>query len=72
MSQGHIFFKRVLERNLIMPMFEMFTSIYQKAYHDIKTDSNDEYSWGEIATYIPPLAKADPDWFATSYCSTDE
>ncbi len=55
-----------------MPMFEMFTSIYQKAYHDIKTDSNDEYSWGEIATYIPPLAKADPDWFATSYCSTDE
>jgi len=32
---------------------------------------NNEYSWGEVATYIPPLANADPKWFATGFCSTD-
>lgn len=38
---------------------------------EIKDDVNNEYSWGEIATYIPPLAKADPNWFATSFTSAD-
>lgn len=44
---------------------------YGKAFKEIKDDVNNEYSWGEIATYIPPLAKADPNWFATSFTSTD-
>ncbi len=70
--KGLIFLKKVLERNLIIPMFEIFSENYEKVYREIKEDSNLEYSWGEVATYIPPLALADPEWFATSFCSTDD
>jgi hypothetical protein len=72
LSQGHIFLKRVLERNVIIPMFESFSQNYKKAYEEIKMDSTDEYSWGAIATYIPRLKEANPESFATSFCSTDD
>jgi glutaminase len=35
----------------------------------VKVD--EKYQVGTVATYIPPLAKANPNWFSTSFCSTD-
>lgn len=63
--------KRVYIWDLTIPHFDSFRMKYGKAFKEIKDDVNNEYSWGEIATYIPPLAKADPNWFATSFTSTD-
>jgi glutaminase len=61
----------VLEWELTIPHFDRFRLQFGKCFQSIKDDVNNEFSWGEIATYIPPLAKADPNWFATSFCSTD-
>jgi glutaminase len=72
MTKGLIFLRRVLERSLVMPMFETFVSNYKKAFLEIKEDPNNEFNGGSIATYIPPLAKANPEWFSTSFCSTDD
>lgn len=69
MTMGLIFLRRVLERNLVIPMFETFVSNYKRAFLEIKEDPNQE---GHVATYIPPLAKANPQWFSTSFCSTDD
>src|SRR5207249_4152723 len=44
---------------------------FKKNYKDLKEDPNKEYDGGEVASYIPPLAKADPNWLATSFCSSD-
>lgn len=72
LAKGLIFLRRVLERNLVIPMFETFSSNYKRAYLEIKEDPNNEFGGGEVATYIPPLAKANPEWFSTSFCSTDD
>jgi glutaminase len=37
----------------------------------LKEDKDGKYSWGEVASYIPSLGKADPKWFASAFCSTD-
>jgi glutaminase len=72
LSRGLIFLRRVLDRSLVIPMFETFVANYKRAYLEIKEDTNKEYSGGSVATYIPPLAKANPEWFSTSFCSTDD
>ena len=68
---GLFFLKRVLEWDLTIPHFDRFRTNLQKGYQKVKDDVNNEYSWGHVATYIPPLARADPTWFATGFCSTD-
>ena len=40
-------------------------------YDDVRTDAVKNYSWGHVATYIPSLARAKRDWFATAFCSSD-
>ena len=71
MVHGLVFLKRVYVWDLTIPHFASFRTKYEAAYLEIKNDVNNEYSWGEVATYIPPLAKADPNWFATGFCSAD-
>lgn len=71
LTHGLFFLKRVLEWDLTIPHFDKFRHNLQACYQKVKEDVNNEYSWGEVATYIPPLAKADPKWFATGFCSTD-
>lgn len=71
MVHGLVFLKRVYVWDLTIPHFASFRTKYEAAYLEIKNDVNNEYSWGEVATYIPPLAKADPNWFATGFCSDD-
>jgi glutaminase len=55
---------------MVIPMFETFVSNYKRAFLEIK-ESN-KYLGGSVATYIPPLSKANPEWFSTSFCSTDD
>jgi len=43
MTKGLIFLRRVLERNLVIPMFESFVSNYKKAFLEIKEDPHNEY-----------------------------
>jgi glutaminase len=71
MTQGLFFLKRVLEWELTIPHFEIFRNTLEKGYNFIKEDVNNEFQGGEVATYIPPLARADPKNFSTSFCSTD-
>jgi len=49
----------------------MFHHNFENCFNEIKEDKSNEYSWGEVATYIPSLGKANPKWFASSFCSTD-
>ena len=64
-----IFLKRVFEWDLTIPHFDVFRNNLKKSYDEVKVEP--EYQGGVVATYIPPLAKANPEWFATSFCSTD-
>jgi hypothetical protein len=68
---GQNFTKRVLENNLVIPQYKSFNINFEKMFSEIKEDKNNEYSWGEVASYIPSLGKADPKWFASSFCSAD-
>lgn len=65
------FVKRVLENNLIIPQYINVKKVLLEAFKEIKEDSEAKYNHGKIASYIPDLANADPDWFATAFCSTD-
>ena len=66
-----IFFKRVLEWDLKVPNFEVICEDFTRIFNEIKEDKNNEWSGGKLADYIPPLAKADPNTFTSSFCSTD-
>jgi len=68
---GQNFIKRVLENQLIFPQYPAFHNNFKMAYDDIKEDKDNKYQWGEVASYIPSLFKADPKWWASSFCSTD-
>jgi len=37
----------------------------------VKNDENKVYDGGKVASYIPPLARVDPNLFAVSFCSVD-
>jgi hypothetical protein len=68
---GQNFIKRVIENNLVIPQYKSFHENFEKMFNEIKEDKNDEYSWGKVADYIPSLGRADPKWFASSFCSAD-
>ena len=68
---GQNFIKRVLENNLVIPQYPSFHNNFEKIFLEIKEDTKKEYSWGEVADYIPSLGKADPKWFASAFCSSD-
>ena len=66
---GENFIKRVIENTLIMPMFPTFIKNFERCFNEIKTDKN--YNTGNLSPYIPSLLKANPNWFAASFCSAD-
>ena len=68
---GKTFVKRVLENHLVQPMYQFFNNNFVKAFKEIKEDKEGKYSLGEVASYIPSLFKADPKWWASSWCSAD-
>lgn len=69
LSSHLIFIRKVFDWDLVIPHFQKIKNTLFQAYESVKVE--EEYKGGVVATYIPPLAKADPNWFATSFCSTD-
>lgn len=63
--------KKVIENQLIVPEFSKFWNNFQKCFYEIKEDVEGKYSGGEVASYIPPLAKASRNTFASAWCSSD-
>ena len=51
-----------------MPCFDRFAKHLQNSTEYIATSK--EYDQGELAKYIPSLKNANPDSFATSFCSS--
>ena len=41
-----------------MPQFTSFVNAFRVMYDDVRTDAVKNYSWGDVATYIPSLARA--------------
>jgi hypothetical protein len=54
------FIKKVLDVDnlLVIPQFKAFHKHLKNVYDEVKQDSS--YQWGEVASYIPSLFKADP------------
>lgn len=65
------FMKKVIENSLVIPEFSKFWKNFQKCFYEIREDPDNLYSGGEVASYIPPLAKASPTTFASAWCSSD-
>ena len=57
---------RALNGKMIIPNFEKFTDFVEQIYNEIKSESS-----GNVADYIPQLAKVDPNKFAISICTID-
>ena len=66
-----LFFKSIFESRLVVPQFTSFVNAFRVMYDDVRTGAVKNYSWGDVATYIPSLARANRNWFATAFCSSD-
>ena len=66
---GKNFIKKVLEHNLVIPNYKIFHQNFLRCHEEIKSDS--KYSWGEKASYIPSLYKANEKWWGSAFCSAD-
>jgi len=66
---GKNFIKKVLEHNLVIPNYKIFHQNFLRCHEEIKSDS--KYAWGEKASYIPSLYKANEKWWGSAFCSAD-
>jgi glutaminase len=57
---------RILSGDLIIPGFEDFRSRIEALFEEVSANRQ-----GQVATYIPQLARIDPDLFALAVCSID-
>jgi len=64
------FYKKVLSFDLVIHDFDLFVRSFRKIFSEIKEDRQGLYQAGAPADYIPTLAKAYPNYFASSFCST--
>ena len=60
---------KIFRDKLVIPEFRKFTTQLKFIYHQIlQTKLKDP---GQLASYIPQLARADPNWFGISVCTCD-
>lgn len=60
------FIERILTDDLIIPNFSNFTTIIHDIFNSTISNKN-----GNVADYIPQLARVNPDFFALSICTID-
>ncbi|MDF1661915.1 MAG: glutaminase A [Planctomycetota bacterium] len=58
--------ERAIQGHLIIPDFEVFSAQITKIYHQTKENKS-----GDVARYIPQLARVDPEQYAVAVCSID-
>ena len=58
--------ERIIKSNLIIPDFHEFSNNIKNIFYQIKQNSN-----GEVASYIPQLARVNPNQLAVSVCTID-
>jgi len=66
MHSDSVFINSVFQGQLVVPDFVAFTKILKSIYQSVKKRSG-----GHVASYIPELAKQDPDMFGISVCTID-
>mmetsp|Transcript_27837 Transcript_27837/g.67597 ORF Transcript_27837/g.67597 Transcript_27837/m.67597 type:complete len:449 (+) Transcript_27837:389-1735(+) len=58
--------QRALERRLVFPAFEDFTTELRAVFDDVRGDTS-----GAVASYIPQLARVDAEQFGIAACTVD-
>ena len=58
--------EKALKGDLIIPDFKSFTDKITEIYNDVKSNNG-----GNVADYIPQLARVSPDYYAISICTVD-
>lgn len=57
---------RTLQNNMVIPSWQQFSSRIKDIYNHCNKLTD-----GNVATYIPQLARQNPDWWGVSICSVD-
>ena len=60
---------KVFTDGLVIPDFRDFTNQIKALYREIKINTDPKE--GHLASYIPQLGRADPNWFGISVCTID-
>ncbi len=63
---NHLAIKKILTKRTVIPDFESFCNDITKIYVEIEKNKD-----GNVADYIPQLARVNPAQFALSFCSID-
>mmetsp|Transcript_42935 Transcript_42935/g.31357 ORF Transcript_42935/g.31357 Transcript_42935/m.31357 type:complete len:93 (+) Transcript_42935:424-702(+) len=62
-------YKKVLSGELVIPDFHSFKETFGSYYNLIQQDREGKFGQGKVPSIFPSLAKANPNYFATSFCS---
>jgi glutaminase len=65
-GSGLSLFERAVRKELIIPDFSAFRERVRHTFDEIETNQG-----GQVADYIPQLARVNPDQFAVSICTID-
>jgi glutaminase len=58
--------EQALQGNMVIPDFDVFCQDIEKIYHQSRDDRS-----GDVAQYIPQLARVDPEQYGLSVCTID-
>ena len=68
-SEQGVLLENTFRQNLIIPDFKSFTCKVKSLFDQIRSEI--PQSHGKLASYIPQLAKVDPNFYGLSFCSID-
>lgn len=66
MQAGQSLLERTLKEELVIPQFAEFAEHIQRLYDEVRSNRS-----GEVASYIPQLARVDPEQFGLAICTID-
>ncbi len=58
--------ERVVKGNLVIPDFKTFTTVLEDIFNEVE-----QYIDGDVARYIPQLARVNPNLYAMTVCTVD-
>ena len=65
-GEGAALFERVVKRDLVIPDFEQFSQRVESIFEHVGHNTE-----GQVADYIPQLARVSPEHFGLSICTID-